>query len=287
MSRSTDDVSKLKFHVFRDERFVDLNLYQFGWERTTPAHSYGPHARNHYLFHYVIAGRGVLLANEQEYPITAGHGFLIVPGQITTYRADEEAPWEYVWLEFDGLRAHESLNLAGISGARPVYTPRSPKDGRLLQEQMMYIVNHSDASVIHLIGHGYLFLDRLVQSSAGRQEGRERRLRDFYIKEALVFIDRNYQRDISIEEIAEVCGLNRSYFGKIFRDAVGKSPQEFLISYRMTKAAELLKLTELSINDISNAVGYPNQLHFSRAFKKTYGIPPRQWRQENKMAPAT
>ena len=59
------------------------------------------------------------------------------------------------------------------------------------------------------------------------------------------------------------------------------------ICYRMTKAAELLKLTELSINDISNAVGYPNQLHFSRAFKKTYGIPPRQWRQENKMAPAT
>ena len=94
MPRSSDDVSKLKFHVFRDERFVDLNLYQFGWERTTPAHSYGPHARNHYLFHYIIAGKGVLLANEQEYPITAGHGFLVVPGQITTYRSDESDPWE-------------------------------------------------------------------------------------------------------------------------------------------------------------------------------------------------
>lgn len=279
MSRSTDDVSKLKFHVFRDERFVDLNLYQFGWERTTPAHSYGPHARNHYLFHYVIAGRGVLLANEQEYPITAGHGFLIVPGQITTYRADEEAPWEYVWLEFDGLRAHESLNLAGISGARPVYTPRSPKDGRLLQEQMMYIVNHSDASVIHLIGHGYLFLDRLVQSSAGRQEGRERRLRDFYIKEALVFIDRNYQRDISIEEITEVCGLNRSYFGKVFRDAVGESPQAYLLHYRMARAAQLLKETRLSIGEIAAQVSYSNQLHFSRAFKNVHGVSPREYRQ--------
>ena len=63
---------------------------------------------------------------------------------------------------------------------------------------------------------------------------------------------------------------------------MGKSPQEFLISYRMTKAAELLKLTELSIGDIGNAVGYPNQLHFSRAFRSVYGIPPRQWRTENK-----
>ena len=49
----------------------------------------------------------------------------------------------------------------------------------------------------------------------------------------------------------------------------------------MTKAAGLLKLTGLSIADIGNAVGYPNQLHFSRAFKNVYGISPRQWRCEH------
>ena len=245
------DVSKFKFHVFRDERFIDLNLYQFGWERTGPAHSYGPHARNHYLFHYIIAGRGVLLANDKEYEVGPGHGFLVVPGQITTYRSDQADPWEYTWLEFDGLRAHESLNLAGISGKEPVYTARSKRDGQLLQDEMLYIVNHSEASPTHLIAHGYLFLDQLVQSSANRQEGRERRLRDFYIKEALVFIDRNYQRDISIEEIAAVCGLNRSYFGKVFRDAVGESPQAYLLHYRMARAAQLLKETRLPIGEIA------------------------------------
>ncbi len=272
------DVSKFKFHVFRDERFIDLNLYQFGWERTGPAHSYGPHARNHYLFHYIIAGRGVLLANDKEYEVGPGHGFLVVPGQITTYRSDQADPWEYTWLEFDGLRAHESLHLAGISGKEPVYTARSKRDGQLLQDEMLYIVNHSDASPIHLIAHGYLFLDQLVQSSANRQEGRERRLRDFYIKEALVFIDRNYQRDISIEEIAAVCGLNRSYFGKVFRDAVGESPQAYLLHYRMARAAQLLKETRMSIGEIAAQVNYPNQLHFSRAFKSVHGVPPREYR---------
>ena len=62
---------------------------------------------------------------------------------------------------------------------------------------------------------------------------------------------------------------------------MGKTPQEFLISYRMTKATELLKLTELSIADIGNVVGYPNQLHFSRAFKNVYQVSPRQWRIEH------
>lgn len=51
-------------------------------------------------------------------------------------------------------------------------------------------------------------------------------------------------------------------------------------SSRMSKAVQLLKTTQLSIKDISSAVGYPNQLHFSRAFKKVYGVPPSQWRKE-------
>ena len=273
------DVSKLKFHVFRDERFIDLNLYQFGWERTGPAHSYGPHARNHYLFHYIIAGRGVLLANDKEYEVGPGHGFLVVPGQITTYRSDQADPWEYTWLEFDGLRAHESLHLAGVGGSQPIYTARSAAAGRRLQDEMLYIVNHSDASPIHLIAHGYLFLDQLVQASADRHSPNEHRLRDFYIKEALTFIEQNFQRDISIEQIAAVCGLNRSYFGKVFRDAVGESPQAYLLYYRMARAAQLLKETRLPIGEIAAQVNYPNQLHFSRAFKNVHGVSPREYRQ--------
>ena len=143
---------------------------------------------------------------------------------------------------------------------------------------MLYIVNHSSASPVHLIAHGFLFLDQLAQSSAHRRPGSEHRLRDFYIREALTFIDQNYQRDISIEEIAEVCGLNRSYFGKVFRDAVGESPQTYLLHYRMVRAAQLLKETRLSIGEIAGMVSYTNQLHFSRAFKNVHGVSPREYR---------
>ena len=128
---------------------------------------------------------------------------------------------------------------------------------------------------LHLIGHGYLFLDFLTRSAANVTAQKSGRVRDFYIKEAFAFIEQNFQNDISVEDIAAACGLNRSYFGKIFHENTGKTPQAFLISYRMTKAAELLKLTDLSVSDIGNAVGYPNQLHFSRAFKNVYGISPR------------
>lgn len=54
------------FSIFPNETFVDLGLYQFGWEKCTPSHSFGPAARNHFLFHYVISGTGELRADDSK-----------------------------------------------------------------------------------------------------------------------------------------------------------------------------------------------------------------------------
>lgn len=285
------DTSKLKFHVFGDERFVDLNLYQFGWEKCAPLHSFGPYVRNHYLFHYVISGKGVLLANDKKYPVQSGQGFLIFPGQVTSYMADQDVPWEYTWLEFDGLRARECVNLAGLSLSEPVWKAANHQAADQLREKMQTLVDFAEQSSrrtrapyaetrpLRIIGYGFLFLDQLIQSSAHRDVSSAKRLRDFYIKEALSFIEQNYQTDISVEEVAAVCGLSRNYFGKIFKEGMGESPQQFLIHYRMARAAQLLKESKLSIRQIGTMVSYPNQLHFSRAFKSIYGIAPREYRQ--------
>ena len=282
-------MSEVIFSVFPSENFVDLGLYQFGWEQCDPSHSFGPAARNHYLFHYVISGTGTLIADNSKgqsitYPVKSGQGFMLFPHQICTYIADNEIPWEYTWIEFDGLRVKETVELAGLNPDQPLYRARYKDIAETMKDEMLYIVNHKDQSPFHLIGHLYLFIDSLVRSSTSTQISKGNSLRDFYIKEAFSYIEQNFQNDISVEDIAACCGLNRSYFGKIFHENTGKSPQEFLISYRMTKAAELLKLTQLSIADIGNAVGYPNQLHFSRAFKNIYGVSPRQWRNENASA---
>ena len=61
------------------------------------------------------------------------------------------------------------------------------------------------------------------------------------------------------------------------------TPQEFIIRYRLTKAADMMKLTNDPIGEIAAKCGYQNQLHFSRAFKKRYGVPPREWRAQNRM----
>ena len=279
-------MQNLIFSIFPNQNFVDLGLFQFGWERCTPAHSFGPAARNHYLFHYILSGTGTLMADDskgvtQTYSIKSMQGFMIFPNQITTYVADKQLPWEYVWLEFDGLRVKSLLDTIGLSLDKPVYHARNKSLREDMANEMLYISRHKDESPFHLIGHLYLFLDYLLRSAADEQLEHGSKLREFYIHEALTYIEHNFQNEITIEDIAGVCGLNRTYFGKIFKEALGKTPQEFLLNYRMLKAAELLKLTSLSIGDVGLAVGYANQMHFSRSFKNNYGISPREWRYQN------
>ena len=119
-------MSELIFSVFPSENFVDMGLYQFGWEQCDPSHSFGPVARNHYLFHYVRSGTGLLMADNAKgetitYPIKSGQGFMLFPHQINTYVADDKIPWEYVWIEFDGLRVKEMLDVVGLCMDQPVY----------------------------------------------------------------------------------------------------------------------------------------------------------------------
>ena len=93
-------------------------------------------------------------------------------------------------------------------------------------------------------------------------------------------MENHYAENITVEDIANHCGLTRSYFGKIFKESYDFSPQEFLLRMRMTKATNLLLRSDMSIGEISAAVGYPDQLHFSKVFKNVFGISPRQWREK-------
>ena len=277
-----------RFSVFPHENFVDLFLVQFGWEQCESLYSYGPHVRNNYLFHYIISGKGHLEVRQRDgslrtYPLRAGQGFLICPNQVTTYCADEKDPWAYTWVEFGGVQAQYRLGLAGLSEKRPLFQPIQPDMALKVRDELMYIANHPQASSLNLMAHFYLFLDALIDGSASKQRVRGQSQRSFYIREAIHFIEQYYKNAITIDQVASFCGLNRTYFSRLFKEVMGQTPQDYLAHYRISKAVELMRNTNLSIGEIAAMVGYPNQLYFSKVFRKIHGLPPRTWRQEDQL----
>ena len=274
------------FITFPGSDYVDLVPYQYGREFCEPGHTFGPAQRSHYLFHYIISGKGTLVAeSDHKSPIThelhGGQGFMIFPRQICTYVADAKEPWVYTWVEFDGLRVKETLECIGLTQSSPVHEAQTEELRALLENELLFLSLHADAPVLQLIGHLYLFLDALVRSSIPAHASAASAYPDARVRSAIELMEQSYQSSVTVADVARSVGLNKSYFGKVFKEQTGRTPQQYLIALRMARATELLKMTSLSVAEVGTEVGYPDQLLFSRAFKNVYGLSPRAWRKQN------
>jgi AraC-like DNA-binding protein len=81
----------------------------------------------------------------------------------------------------------------------------------------------------------------------------------------------------TVESLAAACGMSRSAFAAKFKDLVGETPLEYLTHWRMHKAAALLRKGDRKLFEVAKSVGYDSDAAFSKAFKRTFGLPPREY----------
>ncbi len=98
------------------------------------------------------------------------------------------------------------------------------------------------------------------------------------IMPALEYIDENYAREISLEEISGVLNINPSYFCRLFKTATGSSFCEYLNFVRISKSEKLFKMSEKSIMEIALDVGFSSVTYFNRIFRKVKGCTPSVYR---------
>lgn len=269
--------------IFPHGNFFELTMYQYGYQLCKANFNFGPWVRQHFLFHYVISGKGVLHSTDSEgntksYNLCAGQGFMIWPGQTNEYRADSTDPWEYAWVEFDGIIAKDLVMQTGLTFDDPAYMYIDEETHAKMKNALMHIIANKAAPIVELIGYLYVFLSSLIESSNKQTLETDRNLQNMHIQKAIGFIEEKYSSDITVQDIADFCTVHRTYLYRIFKDVLGSTPQQFLISYRVRKAGELLKLSSHSISEIATMVGYLSPLNFSRAFKRETGITPQKYR---------
>jgi len=95
---------------------------------------------------------------------------------------------------------------------------------------------------------------------------------------ALEYINDNYSRGIGVTEIADHVGITRSHLNHLFQQELNISIQNYLMDFRMYKAANLLVSSSMPVKEVSVSVGYRDQLVFSKAFKKKFGMSPTSYR---------
>jgi AraC family transcriptional regulator len=93
------------------------------------------------------------------------------------------------------------------------------------------------------------------------------------------FIRVHLTDDLSLEDLARQVGFSAYHFARLFRQATGHSPHQFVLLQRLEHAQNLLKKTDLSLTDVALESGFANQSHLTQVFKRRLGITPRTYRQ--------
>ena len=142
------------------------------------------------------------------------------------------------------------------------------------------MIKHSHLSVsdeLRQTGMLYLFLSAIAESSysAGKAPAYTDNI---YIQKAVEFIQNNYCEPVKVNDIADYICINRSYLSTLFQKYIGMPPMQYLKIFRLTKAAEMLRLTDFTIESIAFSCGYSDTEVFARAFRQFKGMPPGQFR---------
>jgi len=119
-----------------------------------------------------------------------------------------------------------------------------------------------------------MIVHRILDQLKGSRKGKTKDM----IEEAKNYIEQNLSKEVSLEEVAEMLGLNPSYFSQYFKMKTNETFIQYRIKRRMEKAKRLLEIPHYRITDISYEIGYADHPHFTKTFKKNIGISPSEYR---------
>lgn len=243
--------------VITNKGFKDINPVLCGSEKCGPLHSFGPHVRQYYLIHYVKSGKGVFTRGCEHYAVGENQMFIIKPGEVTTYTADKDDPWEYIWVGFDGKAAERFSELS------PVVELQTNLFSEMLEcDELKSCREEFLASKLFML-YSLLFEDGNTVND--------------YVKQARDYINANYVNSIYINDIARLIGVERTYLSRIFKERMGISMQSYLINVRLKHAADLLHLG-YGVGQAAAMCGYSDCFNFSKMFKKRYGVSPNKYK---------
>jgi len=243
---------------------------------------------------FVLGGTGIHYTKYEEYKLVRGDVYVISGNQAHGFKKTEKLNLVNILYNRNYFKKikNEFQNINGFQ-ALFVYEPKY-RDNHKFETKLHLTTDQLD-EVLPLIN---LYVKELTQKREGYTIAADNILRllileisrfystshltqprDFYkIVSAIGFMEKNFHRQISVQQLANISNMNRNDFYHLFKKTTGSSPIKFLIRIRVKKAAKMLTVNpELNITDALISCGFENSSYFTRQFKKIMGITPREF----------
>lgn len=233
-----------------------------------------------YILIFCIKGEGTIKFNDKIFNIEEGSIIIIPPNTPHLYYSNNNNPWDIFWVHFNGTYSQyffknykfDNKILCNLDSFRNITLLFS----NILNVLEKGLTENNLVFASQCLCH---MISAILLNNTGFNSYVNNKLK--YIDTAIVYMNHNLNKMLTLDDIAKSIGISRSHTSLIFKEETTHSPVDFFTHLKIQNSCSLLKYSDTPIKEISSHFGYEDQYYFSRVFKKIMGISPLQYRQEN------
>ena len=233
--------------------------------------------RNIIVFQYTLSGYGAIRIGDQEYQLSPGKAFMIeVPSDHCYYLPEESSEWEFLYITTFGEEMEHFYRTIKERNGNVLAIERQASPISHIERIIDKIRSIGISNSYESSGFAYSFMMELMQyleyGSSSLNE------LPFAIAKAISYIDANYSKDLSLDDIVAVSEVSKYHFIRLFSKTMKKTPIQYVTKVRLERAVELLHSTDLSIQEIARQTGFQSGNYFNKVFKQYFSISPGKYR---------
>ena len=260
---------------------IQIAKCRYQWQKHVENHS-------HMFYHmiYITGGKGDIYADKTKYTISANEIYFFAPGTEHELITGEDAMSSIeVKFHVNDNEIMEQLNNLNVKLQPPDDEFKLKLEG-LLEEAVMkteyykQMINIGAAGIMLGLLRGAQSRTKIIHMKdfALNENSKTSNKSTKELKRVLEYINNNYVEEVTLKNLSDVANLNSAYLCKQFTKAYHISPIQYVNNLRIEKSKEMITFTDLSITEISVAVGFQSVHYFSRYFKKKEKMSPMEFK---------
>lgn len=266
------------FNAYADgkEQVLGIQLVSCGHIFAKPGREINrPHGRDDWMLFYV-AKENETFYFENAVIATPGSFVLFAPGekQHHIHNGNKTAEFYYIHFRCKALPMQATLKTSQV-----YYLPFKRQLCDIFEELIEEMLNkkpfYEELCIYKLLHLLTLFERDTVNINNPSKATFDR------IARAVQHMNRYYNSNFTLTDYADMCNMSKYHFSRVFKEVTGRTPLEYRNDIRLEHAAELLREEQLSVEEVSTALGFSSASYFSFAFKKKFGSSPKNHQQRN------
>ena len=233
---------------------------------------------NSLLFFVVKDGAGEVEYGGEVHQLTAGDCVWIDCRQPYCHRSSSDRLWTLEWVHFYGKSVEAVYEKYLERGGKNVFHTEKMTGYTHLLEAVQVMADSEDYIRDMRINEYLQKLLTLLMEETYRPVQESSSAKQENIQKVRDYLDAHYEERITLEGLAKQFYINKFYLTKLFKQTYGVTVNSYLMQIRITRAKQLLRFTDLSIELIGEKCGISDPNYFSRAFKKMEGLTPGRYR---------